>query len=135
MDISNVGKEEWPYSPEFKKFAEFLGITAERDSKGINWQHNDKTVNKIKTVWEWAKKKAGNEDIIDIMYQVRQYQRQLGGQREGLEALNKIYGYSILEEKKEELAGQQTQVEKEMSLFKEKEENVPDSYRELAASD
>ena len=124
MQITNVGKEEWPYSPEFKKFAEFLGITAQRDGKGVNWQHDDRTVNKIKTVYEWAKKKSGNEDIVDIMYQVRQYQRQLGGQREGLEALNKIYGYSILEEKKEELVGQQTQVEKEMSLFKEKEENV-----------
>ena len=125
---------EWPFSPEFKKFAEFLGITAERHSKGVNWQHDDRTVNKIKTVYEWAKKRIGNDDIVDIMYQVRQCQRELGGQREGLEALNKMYGYSILEEKKEDLTKQQTQVEKEMSLFKEKEEDGSSASGERPAN-
>lgn len=133
-NITDVGQDKWPFSPEFKKFCEFLGISAERDGKGVNWQHDNRTVNKLKSVYEWGKKRAGNEDIVDIMYSIRQLQRQLGGKWDGLPALNQLYGYSILETKKEELAGKQMQVEKEMSLFNQKEGETDEPYREHPTS-
>lgn len=116
-------KDEWPYSIKFHEFATFLGLSSDKDAKGVNWRYDKKTAKKIEELYIWGKRKTGSEDPLDIMIAVKQLNRDLGITFRGKKLVDHLWGYTQLDTKTISLDEAREKVEKEKSLYVEKEEN------------
>lgn len=109
-------EDKWPFTPDLKKFAEFLGLNATLDAKGVNWDFKNRIERKLKTVYEYGKSLVGN-DIVDIMYAVRQIQKKTGTGWTPEESLNKVFGWITLDTKHQQLKNEETKILKEKELY------------------
>ena len=123
--------DEWPYSPEFQKLANFLGLPASVDSRGIDWSHDDRTVNKIKELHEWGKNKTHSENIIDIMAAIKILTRDLGVTFKGKTLVDHLWGWMQLDTKHAEIDTERLKVEKEMSLYEKYKEKPKEEIKEI----
>lgn len=110
--------QEWPYSPRFQEFADFLGLPSNKDSKGIDWRHDEKTAKKIEEIYAWGKNHSKSEDIVDVMLSVRQLQRDLGVNWRGKTLVDHLWGWTQLDTQKQDLQKQTEGLDKEMELHK-----------------
>lgn len=118
--------DEWPYSPKFHKFADFLGVPSTKDSKGIYWRGDSKLAKKMEELWMWAKERIGSDEPIDIMYAVNQLRKDLGVSWKGKTLIEHLWGWTQLDTKKIAIEKDKELIDKEMEIYKEpaKEENV-----------
>ena len=86
-------RNEWPYTPEFQDFANFLGLPSEKDSRGINWRYDDKTAKKIEEVYLWGKNKSEGGDHIRTKLAVKELQKQLGVNWKGKTLVDHLWQY------------------------------------------
>lgn len=116
--VTSANQDEWPYSPKFQEFANFLGLPATKDAKGVNWRYDKKTAEKIEELFAWGKDKSGSEDIVDVMLAVRALQRDLGVNWKGKTLVDHLWGFIKLDTKNAGLDKEKLRVEKEMELYK-----------------
>ena len=114
--------DEWPYSPKFQEFATFLGVPAGKDSKGVNWRHDKKTADKIEKIYAWGKFKSGSDDIVDVMYAVKELRRDLGANFRGITLVKHLSGWTDLDTKTLRLKEEGERVEKEKELLQDPEQ-------------
>ena len=119
MTKPDLVKDEWPYSPKFQEFANFLGVPASKDAKGVNWRYDKKFARKIEKIYQWAKLKTKSDDDLDIMIATKQLIRDLGVSFKGATLVNHLHGFTLLDsqtlQKQEELST----IEKEKELFQD----------------
>lgn len=109
--------DEWPYSPKFHEFADFLGLPAAKDSKGVYWRGDSKLAKKIEEIYAWGKYASGSEDIVDVMLAVRRLQRDLGINWKGLTLIDHLWGWVQLDTKGQKLTEEIGKVNKEKQLY------------------
>ena len=125
-DHTRLSTDEWPYSPKFQEFATFLGLPADKDSKGINWQHDKKTADKIEQIYAWGKARSKSDDPVDVMIAVKQLTRDLGVTFRGKPLVDHLWGWARLDTKSIRLEEKQEGIEKEKSLYQESLEKEED---------
>ena len=69
---------EWPFSPKFQDFADFLGLSPDRDAKGVNWRYDKKTSDKMQQIYTWGMVKAKSVDHDQIKEAVYSLQKKVG---------------------------------------------------------
>ena len=119
LDQTRIDSDEWPRSPKFQKFADFLGLPAAKDSKGVYWRGDAKLAHKMEQVWAWAKEKIQSDDPIDIMYAVNQLRKELGVNWKGKTLVDHLWGYTQLDTKKVIIEKDREKIDKEMEMYKE----------------
>lgn len=120
LSKSDLVKDEWPYSPTFQKFATFLGLTATKDAKGVNWRYDRKTADKIEEIFVWGKKKSKSDDPIDVMLMVKKLKGELGVTFEGKKLVDHLWGFVRLDTKTIEATEEMKRIEKEKTLYSKK---------------
>lgn len=120
-----LGLDEWPYSPKFQKFAHFLGLSAEKDAKGVFFDR--RLGKKLEELYVWAKKRTGSEDDLDIYTAVKQLQMDLGYTERGESLIHRLWQYIQLDSKTLELDREKQRVEQEKELLSDKSQEQPKS--------
>jgi len=108
---------EWPNSPKFQEFANFLGLTPNRDAKGIDWRYDSKVAKKIEEIYAWGKLRSDSEDPLDIMLEVKRAIRDLGVPYRGKTLVDHLWGWTQLDSKAKGLADEAVRIEKEKELY------------------
>ena len=120
----NIG--DWPFSPKFQDFSTFLGLSAERDAKGINWRFDEKTSKKIEQIYVWGMLKAKSGDHDEIKKVVFDLQKKVGVNWVGKTLVDRLWQHtmfdtnfkkeieSFIKSKQKEIVEEQEQKEKEM---------------------
>ena len=88
---------EWPFSPAFQDFADFLGLSPDRDAKGINWRYDKKTADKIQKVYIWGMVKAKTNDHEKIKEMVYNLQRKVGINWEGKTLIDRLWQHTMFD--------------------------------------
>ena len=88
---------EWPFSPAFQDFADFLGLSSDRDAKGINWRYDKKTADKIQKVYIWGMVKAKTNDHEKIKEMVYNLQRKVGVNWEGKTLIDRLWQHTMFD--------------------------------------
>lgn len=86
--------DEWPYSIKFHDFATFLGLPAERDSRGIYWRGDQDTAKKIEQIYSWGRAAAKTDDHVVVKTKVKQLQRHLGTNVVGKSLVDVLWRYT-----------------------------------------
>lgn len=93
-DHTRIDTNEWPYSIKFHDFATFLGLPADKDSKGIYWRGDQDTANKVEQIYSWAKASSKSDDHTAIKTQVKKLQRHLGTNMQGKSLVDTLWQYT-----------------------------------------
>ena len=115
--ITRDSDKEWPYSPKFQKFADFMGLPATKDSKGVNWRYDEKTAKRLEEIYLWGKEVADSEDPVDIMYAVNNLRKELGVNWKGKTLTDHLWGYIRLDIKDKLLDKTKMNIAKEKELY------------------
>src|SRR3990167_2638520 len=97
VQYTRIDKDKWPYSPIFQDFADFLGLSAERDAKGMNWRHDQKTIDKIQKIYFWGMVKAQSNDHDKIKEIVYNLQRKVGVNWVGKTLIDRLWQHTIFD--------------------------------------
>lgn len=97
MSDTLLSTDEWPYSPKFQDFADFLGLPADRDAKGVNWRYDDRTAKKIEELYTWGKSKANTDDHDQVKLVVKNLTRGLGVTWVGKSLVDRLWQYVTME--------------------------------------
>lgn len=89
--------DSWPINPSFQDFANFLGLTAKKDSKGTYWDFDEKTIDKIKKVYFWGMVKAQTNDHEKIKEAVYDLQRKIGTNWEGKTLVERLWQHTMFD--------------------------------------
>ena len=84
-------KDEWPYNIKFQQFATFLGLTTEKDAKGVKWPHGDLMAKKVEDLYLWGKINSNSIDDDDIKKAVFDLQRRIGVNWIGKSLIDKLW--------------------------------------------
>ena len=88
---------EWPFSPAFQNFADFLGLSSDRDAKGINWRYDKKTADKIQKIYIWGMVKAKTNDYEKIKEEIYNLQRKIGVNWEGKTLVERLWQHTMFD--------------------------------------
>ena len=97
MSDTLLSTDEWPYSPKFQDFADFLGLPADHDAKGVNWRYDDRTAKKIEELYTWGRSKANTNDHDQIKLTVKNLTRGLGVNWVGKSLVDRLWQYITME--------------------------------------
>lgn len=114
---------EWPYSPSFQDFADFLGLSSDKDAKGINWRFDKKTADKIQRIYLWGKVRAKTDDHEKIKEMVYNLQRKIGTNWEGKTLVDRLWQHTMFDAQfKKQVEKIYKQIEEKENKAEEKEE-------------
>lgn len=93
MAETRVSKD-FPTSPKFHDFANFLGLTSEKDAKGVYWSGDAKTAKKMEEVYAWGKAASKSSDHVAVKTKIKQLQRRLGTNAQGKTLVDSLWQYT-----------------------------------------
>ncbi len=93
---TNIEPNEWPYSPKFHDFANFLGLSGAKDSRGIYWRGDEKTAGKVEEIYKWGQASSGSDDHTRIKTQISKLQRNLGTNMRGKSLIDLLWQYTAM---------------------------------------
>ena len=106
--------DKWPFSPSFQDFADFLGLSPDKDAKGVNWRFDQKTADKMQKIYVWGMVKSKTNDHEKIKEMVYNLQRKIGTNWEGKTLIDRLWQHTMFD----------TQFKKEVEkLYKQIESN------------
>ena len=88
---------EWPYNANFQDFATFLGLPAEKDAKGLRWNHDQKTAKRIEEIYKYGIVKSGKFDHEAVKKQIYSLIRKVGVNWTGELLVNQLWQHLQLE--------------------------------------
>src|SRR3990167_3801708 len=112
-DQTRFDTNEWPYSIKFQDFATFLGLPANKDSKGIYWRGDYKTAKKIEEIYSWGKSATNSDDHIRVKTAIKTLQRKLGTNMQGKSLVDVLWQYTQMATEQAFLDEQLGQLRKE----------------------
>lgn len=83
----------WPFSPKFLDFASFLGFNSNKDRKGVHWQYDEKTTNRIEEIYLWGRIMANSSNHEDIKETVYNLKREIGVNWIGKSLVDDLWQY------------------------------------------
>ena len=89
--------DKWPFSPAFQDFADFLGLSPDKDSRGINWRYDKKTADKMQKIYVWGMIKAKTNDHEKIKEIVYNLQRKIGTNWEGKTLIDRLWQHTMFD--------------------------------------
>ena len=106
--------DKWPFSPVFQDFADFLGLSPDKDARGVNWRYDQKTADKMQKIYVWGMVKSKTNDHEKIKEMVYNLQRKIGTNWEGKTLVDRLWQHTMFD----------TQFKKEVDkLYKQIETN------------
>ena len=84
-------EDEWPYSPLFQDFANFLGLSAIKDGKGVWWGHDQKVKDRIKEIYQWGVVQSESKDMDKVKIKVYELIRSIGTNWTGQTLVEKLW--------------------------------------------
>src|SRR3990167_5674063 len=121
-DQTRFDTNEWPYSIKFQDFATFLGLPANKDSKGIYWRGDYKTAKKIEEIYSWGKSATNSDDHIRVKTAIKTLQRKLGTNMQGKSLVDVLWQYTQMATEQAFLDEQLGQLRKEKIQEKAKKQ-------------
>lgn len=91
--ITLVENDQWPYNPNFQDFVAFLGLPAEKDSKGTRWNYDQKTAQRIEELYKWGIVKVKSFDHEKVKEVIYNLQKKIGTNWIGKSLVDKLWQY------------------------------------------